>query len=62
LGGKGLRNSVAWVTSFPTMEEDVQVLKDVRSRILHISLNEDLAMIEEADLIEERRENQNIFK
>jgi hypothetical protein len=62
LGAKGLRNSVEWVTSCPTTEEGVQFLKDVSSRILHISLNEDQARIEEADLIEENRENQNIFK
>jgi hypothetical protein len=44
------------------MGEDVQVLIGVSSRILHISLNGDLARIEEAGLIEESRENQNIFK
>jgi hypothetical protein len=33
------------------MEEDVQVLKDVSSRIMYTFLNEDLAKIEEADLI-----------
>jgi hypothetical protein len=35
------------------MEADVQVLIDVSSPILHISLNEELARIEEAGLIED---------
>ena len=53
LDAKGLNNKWECVTYCRIMEEDVQVLKDVSSRMINIFLKEGLVWTGEAETIED---------